>query len=575
MTGLKRGIYAGIVLAAIAAICGSYTVYASTVTMYPDSDPGSSIYNPSTGSTRYTILDNTSPVNGQQICTPGQSSTMPVELYGAGNVNVGQGATSVVVNTNAADDYLFAGSSSLAPRLTLGIYIGGTSAGSETYTPPQSGSFSTAGCATSNANNWPYANHSTPSFTPGSGAWSQTQMDGMQFAVNYTYVSESRSQALRQLNATVTYDAMPTLSMNGSKVYNNANSTTPGSQLADYGATASLPTKGAAFRLRMNVANSGTDRWRAGFGVATLQFARKTVSDCSTQTGYVDVQSGSGDIRWNTNASVSNGASISILAGDSKSASLVAETYRSANSFTPTVDIPSGKSGQWDFSLIEAAPVPGAAYCFKIAPSSGITGVSIANNAATAVVQSVGSLDVDIVDGSGVSVANPLVSFGLLTPALICQTSTATLGSSTQKIRLSNGSASNGWSVSIAATAGSTALWSTTGGSKYDFNDSSGSPAGCGDGGDADTYAGQLSLSPSASTVTALSGCSNATGITKGSNAAYSEGSINSITLLSASSSADMYCYWDITGIGLSQKVPPSTPVGTYTLDLTVTAVAS
>lgn len=362
--------------------------------------------------------------------------------------------------------------------------------------------------------------------------------------------------------------------MNGSKVYGNVNSTTPGSQLADYGSSASLPTKGAAFRLRMNIANSGPDRWRAGFGTATLQYARKTVSDCSTQTGYADVQSGSGDIRWNTNGSVANNTAISILAGDSKSASLVAETYRSANNFTPTVDIPSGKSGQWDFSLIEMAPVPGAAYCFKVTPASGITAISLANNAATAVVQSVGTLDVDIVDGSGAAVANPLVSFGLLTPSLACQQSSATLGTSIQKIRLSNGSASNGWSVSIAATAGSTALWSSGAGGRYDFNDGSGSPAGCGDGADGDSYAGQLSVNPSVATITPMSGCS-ATGVTKGSNATFSEGAVNSIALLSASSSASMYCYWDMTSIPLSQRVPASVPVGTYTLDLTITAVAS
>jgi hypothetical protein len=52
-------------------------------------------------------------------------------------------------------------------------------------------------------------------------------------------------------------------------------------------------------------------------------------------------------------------------------------------------------------------------------------------------------------------------------------------------------------------------------------------------------------------------------------------GTTNSITLLTAAASSDDIWNGYLTGIGLSQKVPPSKPAGTYVLDLTQTVTAS
>jgi hypothetical protein len=563
-----------VTLCALVAVCMSVIVcshltYASTVTLYPDGDPAASIWNPSAGATRYGILDNPAPVNGQQICRA-SGAGVTNEYYSMQTANVGQGATSMVVNTNAADDYLLFGNS--APDVVLGAQVDGALIGAgQRWKPPQNTNFLAIGCG--NATGWPYASYTTPTILPVSGAfWDQSQIDGMKLLLGVFLPGSDRSMSVRQLNALVTYDAIPVLSMNGAKVYNNANSTTPGSQLADYNTTANLAAKGAAFRLRMNATNTGPDRWRAGFGTLKLQYAQKTVADCVSQTGWQDVQTGSGNIRWNDNVGVAENAAISILGGDSKSADLTAQTYRESNNFTIANQVNSGKSAQWDFSLREAAPVSGATYCFKIVPVSGITSVTYAGNNFGAVVKTFGALEVDIVDGAGIGVPSPVVSFSNLIASLGCQTSTAVMGSASQKIRLANGSATAGWSLSVAPTGGASDLWSSGGGDQYDFNDGTGS--GCSDGGDADTKSGQLQVSPASSTVTAMSGCTN-TGISNGSNASFSQGSIDSITVLTASASAEMYCYWDQTGIGLTQKVPPSAPTGTYTLDLTLTAVAS
>ncbi len=185
----------------------------------------------------------------------------------------------------------------------------------------------------------------------------------------------------------------------------------------------------------------------------------------------------------------------------------------------------------------------------------------------------VGALGVDIVDSGGASVANPTVSMSALTIGFDCQTSTGTLGTSSQRIRVTNTTTTPGWTVAIAATAGATATW-TSGGNTFDFNDGSGTPAGCADGGDADAVAGRMTLDPSVGTSSPQSGCNN-TGITLGPSTPFAQGVTDSITLISASVSAGTNCYWDLTGVSVSQTIPIQQAAGTYTLNLTVTVTAT
>ncbi|MBA2279148.1 hypothetical protein H0V99_01770 [Candidatus Saccharibacteria bacterium] len=182
-------------------------------------------------------------------------------------------------------------------------------------------------------------------------------------------------------------------------------------------------------------------------------------------------------------------------------------------------------------------------------------------------------LSVDIVNSSGASVTSPSVSMTTATFSFNCLTSTGTLGISSEKIRVTNYTTTATWTLSIAATSGATSNW-TTGTNTYDFNDGGGAPAGCGDGGDTDTIAGQLTVNPSVSTLTPISPCTS-TGVTKGSSTAYVEGTTNSVTLLTGGATAGTNCTWDLTGVGLSQRIPPEQVNGTYSLSLTLTIVAS
>ena len=182
-----------------------------------------------------------------------------------------------------------------------------------------------------------------------------------------------------------------------------------------------------------------------------------------------------------------------------------------------------------------------------------------------------GVLAADMVDASGASVPTPSMAFSSKPFDFGCQNVTATFGVSSQKIRVSNTTISPGWDLSIAATDGPNSTWSNGGLANYDFNDPT--TAGCGDGGDTDTFAGQLSINPSVGTLTPQSGCTNS-GVSLGTANAFSEGSVSSILIAAGSASAGTNCYWDITGLSVTQTIPAEQASGTYTLGLTLTITA-
>lgn len=175
-----------------------------------------------------------------------------------------------------------------------------------------------------------------------------------------------------------------------------------------------------------------------------------------------------------------------------------------------------------------------------------------------------GVLSTDIIDAGGTPVASP--SFNMATTSIqtTCQTITGTYGSSTQRVAVNNpGGANAGWTLAIAATGGASAQW-VSGGNQYSYNTAAGS--GC--------TSGQMTLNPVAATI-GLDGSSTATGVTKGAQASFVNATTNSITLMTADASSQDIWSGYLTGIGVSQKIPASTPAGTYTIDLTQTVAAS
>lgn len=197
-------------------------------------------------------------------------------------------------------------------------------------------------------------------------------------------------------------------------------------------------------------------------------------------------------------------------------------------------------------------------------------------SATTAITQIInaGTLSADIVDETYNSVGSPTFAMSTETFSFACGSSSGTLGTSTQQLYVQNPDAADGgWSLTIAASA-PTALWASAG-PDYDFNDPTSS--GCADGADTDSFAGQMTLDASGGTL-AVGACSSCTvnNITKGSESAFSEGSLDSITLLTAASGSDDVGDWTLQGVSVSQTIPPEQPAASdYTISLTITATAT
>lgn len=185
-----------------------------------------------------------------------------------------------------------------------------------------------------------------------------------------------------------------------------------------------------------------------------------------------------------------------------------------------------------------------------------------------------GVLSIGIVDSLYATVSSPAVTFGATNLSIVCQTTTGTLGTSSQQIYIQNpDGADNGWTVSIAGSA-ATSQWTGTG-ATFDFNDPT--TAGCTDGADVDTRPGQLTVNPTPGTI-AIGRCLSCviTNISKGSSAAFNQGTLDSITLLNAAAASNDIGDWRFTGVSLSQTIPPEQAVASdYALPMVVSIVAN
>jgi len=205
-----------------------------------------------------------------------------------------------------------------------------------------------------------------------------------------------------------------------------------------------------------------------------------------------------------------------------------------------------------------------------------ITTVSYAaNNANVTQTINSGTLVTDIRDASRVTVASPSFAMAGTTFSFNCQTTTGIIGSDSQRLYVDNpGAANAGYTLTLAATGGATSTWNNAGTTQsFDYNDPT--TAGCTDGADADAKGGQLTVNPTAGTLTADCSSCTLTGITKGASTAYSQAVTDSVTLLTAAAGSDDIGRWYLTGIGLSQTIPGEQPNDSYTINLTATVTAS
>ena len=191
-----------------------------------------------------------------------------------------------------------------------------------------------------------------------------------------------------------------------------------------------------------------------------------------------------------------------------------------------------------------------------------------------------GSLSTDIQDASHNPVASPTVTMAGQSFSFDCQAgasaSTGTFGTNTERLYVMNpDAAANGWTLTLAPSSGATTLWQNAGSTEnFDFNDGNGATAGCGDGGDGDSKAGQMTVDPSVATLNLDCDTCTVNNISQGASTAYSEGVTDSITLLDAAAASDDVGRWYLTGVAISQTIPSEQPADTYNIDMTLTVTA-
>jgi len=126
------------------------------------------------------------------------------------------------------------------------------------------------------------------------------------------------------------------------------------------------------------------------------------------------------------------------------------------------------------------------------------------------------------------------------------------------------------------AASNPTDVWDSVG-TDYDFNDPSGAPAGCADGGgDVDSLAGQMTVDASGGTL-ATGQCSSCTttNVSKGASSAYNEGVTDDITLMTGAAASDDIGDWTLQGVSVSQQIPGEQPAAAdYTIDMVLTVAA-
>lgn len=200
----------------------------------------------------------------------------------------------------------------------------------------------------------------------------------------------------------------------------------------------------------------------------------------------------------------------------------------------------------------------------------GGSNVYAANNSTFNQTINAGVLATDVLDASHVTVASPAVAMSAKSFSFDCQSganaSTGSFGSSSQRIYVTNpGGANSGWTLTAAATGGVTSTWANGGATQtFDFNSAAGS--GCTNG--------QMSINPSAGTLTADCLTCTTTNVSKGSNASFVQGSTDSITLLNAAAASDDAWRGYLTGATVSQVIPAEQPADAYTLNMTLTSTA-
>ena len=267
------------------------------------------------------------------------------------------------------------------------------------------------------------------------------------------------------------------------------------------------------------------------------RYAKKTAATCqAVATGWQDVTNNSA-LAYSA-AGPNNGTAIAAAANDPglpsasigySHQSIVRPGSTAQLTFTNNRDVNAGETGLWDLALTDNGLERNTNYCVRLAadttaaPGTNIDTYSYYPEFKTAD----GSLGIRFADATDATLTNPTTGFSAAMTSKTASTTTAKLSNnSSQQLEVANSLSTTGWSVSLAATGGSTAKWTQTGDTaNYAFNSTN-------------TDQGQLSVDLSSSAFTAsgsmpLGQACTTAGLSYGAGGAFVAGtaSANAVTL--------------------------------------------
>ena len=241
--------------------------------------------------------------------------------------------------------------------------------------------------------------------------------------------------------------------------------------------------------------------------------------------------------------------------------SIVRPTTDSSLTFTNDQGIEPGQTGLWDLVLADNGLEQNTSYCVRVVTDTAAApGTSVDTYTAYPEFKTpTGSLDIRFVNNTtNATITNPTIDFTpTVTQSSVART-TANLteaATGTRHLEIKN-TLPTGWSVTLSATAGSNARWSS-GTDDYAFN---GTEAN-----------GRLSVLFNNTVITRISGSTACASAAKGQNGVFT--ATNTVKIASAAGGA-AGCTYRIADIGLQQTIPAYQKPGTYTLPMTLTAVA-
>ena len=299
------------------------------------------------------------------------------------------------------------------------------------------------------------------------------------------------------------------------------------------------------------------------------QYAKKTAASCSAVPSgdWQNITTNSslryaatGPAHQTAISAISDNPALPTNSHNYAHQSIVRPTTDSSLTFTNDQGIESGQTGLWDLVLADNGLEQNTSYCVRVVTDTAAApGTSVDTYTAYPEFKTpTGSLDIRFVNNTtNATIANPTIDFTpTVTQSSVART-TANLteaATGTRHLEIKN-TLPTGWSVTLSATAGSNARWSS-GTDDYAFN---GTEAN-----------GRLSVLFNNTVITRISGSTACASATKGQNGVFT--ATNTVKIASAGGGA-AGCTYRIADIGLQQTIPVYQKPGSYTLPMTLTAV--